>query len=346
MKSGRKVAFISSGNLGWKTLRQNWETHLPLQFDPVIRIDPEPLEPHFSIRPRSVRWGIGVRRAVQLAIKQQADFILLGSEAATFFLPNLRGIPIRAYCDGTLRQVTELYSAGNHEARVGLLSRLIKRSHRNGLEFIAMSQWAQNGISNDYGVPVNSIPICPNMVDVERFQFERTSREEQMRVLFVGGDFERKGGELVLKIAAMPEFKDVPFDIVTKKAYTAGQNVTFHTDLVPNSEALVNLYRGANVFLFPTLGDSAPLVVIEAGVTQMAVITSQVAALPELVIDGETGFCCLGLDETVSRLIEYKNDPALRTVHGKNGQMRVLAEHRPEVHVKRLAAAFGLDPLP
>lgn len=341
---GRKIAFISSGNLGWKTLRQNWETYLPLQFDQVLRIDPEPLEPQISIRPRSIRWGIGVRRAVQRALAVQADFILLGSEAATFFLPRLNGTPTKAYCDGTLRQVTELYSVGRHEARVGFLSRLIKKSHRKGLHFIAMSRWAQTGISMDYGVPADLIPICPNMVAVEQFQLKTPRKNDHFSVLFVGGDFERKGGHLVLKMAEKKDFQNIQFNIVTKKQYEAGPNVHFHTEMRPNSTQLVDLYRSADVFLFPTLGDSAPLVVIEAGATQLPVITSQIAALPELVIDGETGFCCQGLDDSIEKLSVYQNDAPLRVIHGTNGLARVQNEHTPAVHIRRIAEAFALQP--
>jgi glycosyltransferase involved in cell wall biosynthesis len=57
----------------------------------------------------------------------------------------------------------------------------------------------------------------------------------------------------------------------------------------PNSQPLKDLYHSCDIFALPTFGDCLPMVLSEAGAAGMAVVSTNVAAIPEIVRDGETG---------------------------------------------------------
>lgn len=68
----------------------------------------------------------------------------------------------------------------------------------------------------------------------------------------------------------------------------ANSNLMYH-EMLSNHE-IHRLMRMHDVFVFPTLDESLGWVAVEAALAGMPVIATNIYALPELVIDGETGF--------------------------------------------------------
>ena len=62
-----------------------------------------------------------------------------------------------------------------------------------------------------------------------------------------------------------------------------------HHEMLPNHE-IHRLMRMHDVFVFPTLDESLGWVAVEAALAGMPVIATDIYAIPELVIEGETGF--------------------------------------------------------
>jgi len=56
-----------------------------------------------------------------------------------------------------------------------------------------------------------------------------------------------------------------------------------------NSEPLKDFYHTGDIFVLPTFGDCLPIVLWEAGASGMAIISMNVAAIPEVVRNGGTG---------------------------------------------------------
>jgi glycosyltransferase involved in cell wall biosynthesis len=76
------------------------------------------------------------------------------------------------------------------------------------------------------------------------------------------------------------------------------------------------------VFVFPTLGDSLPIVIMEAMASSLPVITTNVGAIREEVDDGVTGFLIVP-DDTgalIERTMRLVRDPALREKMGGEGR--------------------------
>ena len=89
-----------------------------------------------------------------------------------------------------------------------------------------------------------------------------------------------------------------------------------------NSDPLKQLYFDSDIFCLPTYGDCLPMVLSEAGATELPVVSTDVAAIPEIVQDGETGFIippgdAQAITTALRRLVE---DPTLRQPAGAAGE--------------------------
>ena len=98
-------------------------------------------------------------------------------------------------------------------------------------------------------------------------------------------------------------------------------------------EDLIALHSSATVFVCPSIYEPFGLVILEAMACETAVVASRVGGIPEIVVEGETGFLveydagrpadfAAVLAEKVSQLLD---DPARARAMGEAGRKRVLA---------------------
>ena len=205
---------------------------------------------------------------------------------------------------------------------------------------IPFSNWAGNILAAGVGIPRERISPIHVGLDLEAWKApERSvSSRDEVRLLFVGGDFARKGGEHLL--AAFRQLDSLAeLHLVTEQApegLPAGVQV--HTGIRPNDERLHALYRAADIFVLPTTSDLVPWVVLEAMASGCAVVSTPVGGIVDLVVDGETGLLVpVGdiprLTDAIRTLIA---DPQLRQRMGGNGRARVEASFSAEKNVPRI----------
>jgi glycosyltransferase involved in cell wall biosynthesis len=109
------------------------------------------------------------------------------------------------------------------------------------------------------------------------------------RLLFVGGDFERKGGNLLLDVFRRRLRGRATLVLVTPAHVPLEDGVEVHRNAKPNSPELRALYAGADLFVLPTRGDCLPLVCLEALASGLPLVASNVGGIPDAVKPGETG---------------------------------------------------------
>jgi glycosyltransferase involved in cell wall biosynthesis len=142
-----------------------------------------------------------------------------------------------------------------------------------------------------------------------------------LRVLFVGGRWETKGGPELLAALGPRLGRDVELDVVTQEKVTPPEGVHLHT-AEPGSSLIPELFARADVFCLPTHIDAVPFVALEAMATGVPVVSTSVGSIPELV--GEGGVICApgdvdGLADALGSLLE---DPARRRAMGDAGRAR------------------------
>lgn len=93
-------------------------------------------------------------------------------------------------------------------------------------------------------------------------------------------------------------------------------------------DRLPDLYRWADVFVLPSLQEGLPVVLMEALSTQLPVVTTRLAGIGELVLDGKTGRLVAPgrADLLADAIADLALDPELRARMGEAGRDIVLRE--------------------
>src|SRR5579859_2563822 len=226
------------------------------------------------------------------------DAIFIHTQVAALLATEImNSVPTVVSLDATPRlfdREGEAYGHRRNPEVVELVKRRINvRAFTAAARLVTWCQWAAYSLVADYGVSADKIDVIPPGVDLTRFRpLLVPKRSERIRVLFVGGQFERKGGPDLLE-AARALADAVELDMVTHSetvTVPAGVRARIHRDLKPQSEELVSLYRKADIFALPSRGDCMPQAVPEALACGLPVIATKVGAIPEMVSDNVNGY--------------------------------------------------------
>jgi glycosyltransferase involved in cell wall biosynthesis len=135
-------------------------------------------------------------------------------------------------------------------------------------------------------------------------------RSDRLRLLFVGRDFMRKGGPVLLRAHARLRAQGVPVDTTvvsslhwSPRDYVGPPNAAYvrhqlrgvaqagmtHYPSLP-SKAVYELMDAADFLVFPTFHDTFGFVSIEALAAGTPVIATDTCVLPEVVRPGENGY--------------------------------------------------------
>ena len=171
---------------------------------------------------------------------------------------------------------------------------------------------------------------------------ERAASRVRPRVLFVGGDFARKGGrDLIAAWHAGGFARSADLDIVTDDPAVSenvrGIRVLRRVDSY--SSVWADAWRRADVFVMPTRQDAFGLVFQEAAAAGLPRIGTRTNAVPEMIDDGVSGLLVTpgdrdGLAAALRKLIE---SPDLRHRLGRGGREQVLRDAHPDDYRRRLA---------
>jgi glycosyltransferase involved in cell wall biosynthesis len=214
-----------------------------------------------------------------------------------------------------------------------LKAHIVGRSLREAAALVAWSEWVRRSLVDDYGVAAERIHVIPAGTRVPERPPGR-SPAERLRVLFVGGQFERKGGETLLAAVAG---LGIELDIVTQAEVAGGPGVTVHRGLQPGSATLRELYARSDLFVLPTIADASPHVILEAMAAGLPVITTPVGAIPEMVLDGATGILVAPGDVRGLRAaIQHLHDPAQRAAMGLAGHVRARRRFDSATNARRV----------
>jgi glycosyltransferase involved in cell wall biosynthesis len=90
---------------------------------------------------------------------------------------------------------------------------------------------------------------------------------------------------------------------------------------------LSSWYAAADLFTLPSLGDNAPLAILEAMASAVPVVATTVGGIPEEVEDGVTGVLVPPGEPTLlgAALLRLLRDPASRSAFGAAGRARAVA---------------------
>ena len=154
------------------------------------------------------------------------------------------------------------------------------------------SHWAATGL-RDAGVPDEKIHIIPPGVDLSRWAVPvRTSPEagSPLRILFVGNNFVRKGGDLLVELLQSPWGQQFQLDVVSGEHVVAdAPNVRLHR-AAANSPELRALFARAELFALPTRAECFGIAAVEAMASGLPVVMGNVGGTADIVDHEATGW--------------------------------------------------------
>jgi glycosyltransferase involved in cell wall biosynthesis len=132
------------------------------------------------------------------------------------------------------------------------------------------------------------------------------------RVLFIGGDLQRKGGDIILKNyeSRLKGLCQLTMLTADKKANVKG--IIHLTNIKYGTAEHVKVFEDNDILILPTRIDAYAQVLGEAAAAGLAIITSKYAlGAPEIVLDGESGFITETPEEVIDKLIYLLRSPEM-----------------------------------
>lgn len=204
---------------------------------------------------------------------------------------------------------------------------------RAAFVFTAGAQTAENVIDH-YGIArsrvraigggLNFSPM-PGLADFHR----ETPLERQ--ILFVGTDFHRKGGDVLLEAFALLRERHENIRLVIAGPPASEiPNVEGVTALgrVDDRDSVARLYSQASVFCLPSRHEPYGLAIQEAMAFGIPCVGSRAGAIPTIIDDGVTGILVdsESAEELSTALNEILEDESRARVFGRNGREKVESE--------------------
>ena len=292
--------------------------------------------PNWTLRGSARAWK-RIRKAHR---ERPLDALFLHTQTVSLFAGAQMGrIPTLLSLDATPKNLDEIGGSYAHAVGGKVLEGLKLMAHRRVMRraerFTTWSNWAKESLVRDYGAPAEMVTVIHPGTVLSNFPSPDTreaSRERPLRVLFVGGDFVRKGGDLLLDVYRAHLRGKVELHLVTAADIREEEGVRVYRGLKPHSPELLQRYRDADVFVLPTRGDCLAVVLGEAMASCLPIITTRVGAHPEAVEDGKSGYVLAvddaeGLRQSLERMAA---DRALVAEMGRRS--RRIGEERFDMH--------------
>jgi teichuronic acid biosynthesis glycosyltransferase TuaC len=212
------------------------------------------------------------------------------------------------------------------------------------------------------GINENKVIVVPNGVDTEKFK--PLGKENARNLLNLPVD-----KNIVLFVGALRSIKGVDYLIESAKnfvntnteLYMVGRDDGLKKSLVKmakelkiidfikfigpvNHEDIPLWISASDILVLPSLSEGRPNVVLEALACEVPAVATDVGGIPELMIDGETGYLVpaknsLELSKKVNKLLENEN---LREKMGKLGRKSIIQRGLTwEAHAKKTVDIYS-----
>jgi glycosyltransferase involved in cell wall biosynthesis len=284
-------------------------------------------------------------RVAQRRLATEAD-VLLHLGAWT----QLRGGRARAsYHDGNLA-----LSLGREETLVDPRSRWARRALEADRRFydamdvlLPISDWVRRSFVEDFGQDPGKVVAVGAGANLHGVPEVPERSYEVPRFLFVGKQWERKGGPQLLEAFRLvrAERKDAELVVVGPEQPPAEEPGLRFLGRISRSgpdgeQRLSELYGGATAFAMPSVYEPFGIVFLEAMAHGLACVASDRCAMPEIVEDGVTGFTvgAFDVEALAGRLLELA-DPERARALGEAGRRRYLERFTWDVVAGRIVDA-------
>jgi starch synthase len=266
------------------------------------------------------------------------------------------GQPCYSYHDGTLTDYLRSPFASKNlsRRRIDQAMAYEYEVYSSMTRVLTMSEFHRQSIIQDFHIPqerVVNVGFGANLDELPPYVPGKEYRTRE--VLFIGTDFERKGGPNLLKAfqRVTERYPDAKLHIVGPRALEIprafSRGVILHGFLnktVPEQKAHIDeLYRRCALFVLPSLREGVGVSCVESMLHRLPCLVSNGWGLTDAVIPGETGDLVEpgNVDELAQKLLRYLGDAAALQEMGEKAYRTALNVFSWPLVVDRILGAVS-----
>ena len=356
--SRKKLLIVAADALGWRTQFRSLMDYMKAtqsEIDvSVIRYRPPPIlrvclkDVYVKTRRRrlglfsSMLWAklaFSRRLRSHVELFQPDSILFLGHFSAAGGLSLDRAVRKVMLCDLTVPLARRLFAPSQLSARDAALERQV--AHDMDV-VLGNTQAVADSFVLDHGVDAGSVGVCRPLIDLPAPQ-PRPAANGAINIGFVGHDFHRKGGHVLLKategrvgngLTLTYVGAGIPPEIEGPGVRVIGS--------APRETLMAEIFPAFDIFCLPTLEDANPLVLVEAASLGIPCVATTVGLIHELVRDGETGLLVPpeDPDTLAAALTNLAADPDRRHRMGQAGQRLMRDEFQIATNMEILLEAL------
>jgi glycosyltransferase involved in cell wall biosynthesis len=310
------IAFINENTLGHTSHIPRFVRALEEHPEWVCtphQIDAMPLPPHLQHAERGIRglhrFGLdGLitrwRRAIslhaagqleELARRVPVEAIVVNTQSAGLTLPErFASLPCFVALDATFEQLARSPWFGPTQISRWLhpfTLRWLRRQERLLFQYahtlLPWSQGVRDSLIREYAIDPRKIEVLPPSMRDPGCPEHR--QNERFRLLFIGGDFRRKGGEQLLEAWRSRLRSEADLHVVTRVPMASEPGLHIHRGVEAGSEKWVELWSSSDLFVFPSNLETFGIVLLEALAFGVPVLSARTGAAEDIIEPGRNG---------------------------------------------------------
>jgi len=213
--------------------------------------------------------------------------------------------------------------------------------YRGAAVLATFSENAARSLERDYGVEPSRVRVVGAGANV--FPEKAPRRDDGHTIVFVGFEFARKGGHVLVEAFQLLRRRIPRARLVVAGAPCPGRMPERITFLGPiETGELPSLFAQSTIFAMPTLQEPFGIAFLDAMACGLPCIATRIEAVPEIVREAETGLLVppgdpVALAGALERLLA---DPSRARAMGARGRARVFAGGLWHHVAARLERAF------
>jgi glycosyltransferase involved in cell wall biosynthesis len=197
---------------------------------------------------------------------------------------------------------------------VSILRKIISHIHKHIFKLssglLPMTQAMANCLQHKYDVSKSKIHLVPSLFDVTHFDPGYIRKSDRLRVLFIGGDIERKGGHLLYSAYKEYLHQYCNLTMVTNHDLPDLEGFKLVKNIRYGTKEHLSLMQEHDIFVLPTFRDSGPQAIGEAASAGLAVLTTEQAlGSSHVVIHGKNGLIASDPIQCINELRELIKYP-------------------------------------
>lgn len=235
--------------------------------------------------------------------KQDIDLIFAPAASAEIAYLETE-IPVIYISDTTFHLLQNYYGDLSNVRDVSLRegNKIEKKAIKKSVLLIYSSRWAAESAIKDYGADKSKVHVLPFGANIEYVPLQeevfKKKRSDKCRLLFLGVDWERKGGSIAFDALLELEKLGVESELTVCGCVPPEEFKHESLMVIPfldkNDEKqgreLNQLLLENDFLILPTRGDCTPVVFCEANAFGLPVITTDTGGISSVICNGKNGY--------------------------------------------------------